>query len=168
MLAGEPLLNNSAANKNAALLTPWQAQGLSWHCVTSIQRATCLLTFAGSTPSETNVPFFFLFFSSGSRINDSLMLRPTLSFYIWDVLWPPRCLSVPLASFPAPLHSTLLSPPPLFILTPSTRLCETVEHQRRVTKTIRHSGPGSLCVTWRRFRELCLSRLQEATFIEHF
>lgn len=81
--------------------------------------------------------FFFLIFPACEW---ALMLRPTLSFYIWDVLWPPRCLSVPLTSFPAPLHSTLLSPLPLFMLTPSTPLCQTVEHQCRVTKTIRRSG----------------------------
>lgn len=71
------------------------------------------------------------------QIGSALMLRPTLIFYIWDVLWPQRCLSVPLCSFPAALDSTLHSPPPLFILTPlphssrSARLSSTGTESRR-------------------------------------
>ena len=75
-------------------------------------------------------------------IYGSLMLSPALIFYIWDVLWPRRCLSVPLCSFPAPLISTLLSP--RRCSSSPVLLCETFEHWHWVRKKIRHAGSVSL------------------------
>lgn len=100
--------NYSAANRSGALLTLWHSQGLSWHCVTSIQRTTRLLTFAGSTPSV----FSRMRMSTNAASHTQLLYLGCAAASLL-----PLC-SAHLFSCATPLHSALLSPLPLFILPP--------------------------------------------------
>lgn len=122
MLAGEPSLNNSAANKkkNAALLTPWQTQGAQLALCNFYTTRYLSLDICWLNPKWNKCAFFPFFFSSCSRINDSLMLRPTLSFlYLGCVVASPLPLcSARLFPCATPLHFALtpaaVHPNPLY------------------------------------------------------